>query len=586
MKLILAILVFMLVQATFGFISLKGDLLMSYRELVVNNQSVSRISVYSRVSNGFLQFSLSNNNATLDTDQRWLISNGKIFQYQTMSPPTFVNFTGLAFQTFWDVFRDTPSYSMLSQVYWNRASFSAAYPADFYMKVWINKRISTFDGKGVSDKDAEEVQILKISRNSTDLVIIGTTINEAQILHPAAMTFTIAFLIIMGITLFAFSSYQPLKSRGIIPVTSTIVNLAITIALGICFYALNMEQFTIASCYVSYILIGPMNQALIALSILQFLRYLTLLHMNDRKRFLVKTVSKDFDANFFFRAVKRSQNVFSQILVVGVIYLAYDIWMVIGTTPIVCFNSKLPTIFVGIMSGSLLFFLLCVLVYDLILSGTRCCNPKILWKEDGFWFRFEVYIVGSCVLIIFILHQIYSLVTAVASVNAIPDYILLILFRGALYFQQAIFPFIVTLITMVRQYQNTTPKHRDVLPRILEDQYGHDLLYAFCEAEFSVENIAALDEIARYKKSVALATAERIYAKFLNGTQSQLEVNVPQKACMAVKYKLEMRDVDVSLFKEIESGLMLNISDTFTRFMITSEFHTYTSTVNFFKELE
>lgn len=75
--------------------------------------------------------------------------------------------------------------------------------------------------------------------------------------------------------------------------------------------------------------------------------------------------------------------------------------------------------------------------------------------------------------------------------------------------------------------------------------------------------------------------ARQIYEMYMNGAKSQLEVNIPGSYCVKVKEKMETSQVVKTLFDDVENALIVNISDTYSRFIFTEEYNMISKEIAF-----
>lgn len=111
--------------------------------------------------------------------------------------------------------------------------------------------------------------------------------------------------------------------------------------------------------------------------------------------------------------------------------------------------------------------------------------------------------------------------------------------------------------------------------QVLNDPKMSEVLKKYTEKEFSQENYNALNDIQKIvgKKTSIENPAEFInqskefFDKYLNGESSPQEINIPSKFCNNFKKALDSNSISdvISAFNGINNGLMINISDTYSR---------------------
>jgi GrpB-like predicted nucleotidyltransferase (UPF0157 family) len=94
--------------------------------------------------------------------------------------------------------------------------------------------------------------------------------------------------------------------------------------------------------------------------------------------------------------------------------------------------------------------------------------------------------------------------------------------------------------------------------------------------EFSIENIESYKDILAYQQleSFSERKEKAIQMKeiYFNGMQSSLEVNVDGKNLRELNKKFEENSFESDLFDEIESKILENLSDTYSRMIISHDY--------------
>jgi hypothetical protein len=199
-----------------------------------------------------------------------------------------------------------------------------------------------------------------------------------------------------------------------------------------------------------------------------------------------------------------------------------------------------------------------------------------IWKIDVFWFRFEFYVFGTITLFFFILDFVLKLVLTVNYwwVPAITTSLFLV----SLWVMQTGFISVVTIYKMIAQRcVKNTDSDFETLQKLLHDAYGHELLLEYAMAEFSAENIAIWDDIQKFKASPSLGQAKAIFLSYLNGADSELEVNVSSQECHRVRTEVYDDIFSPDMFDIVESAVIANLSDTTSRFLLTGAYTQFTN---------
>jgi hypothetical protein len=124
---------------------------------------------------------------------------------------------------------------------------------------------------------------------------------------------------------------------------------------------------------------------------------------------------------------------------------------------------------------------------------------------------------------------------------------------------------------------------------LMKDEHGAPLFTKFVESEWSIENILCYQDIMKYPETPQKDRKEfvkRIIELYFNGTTSELEVNVPGKPKEALKQHFFKNEFNDNLFADIHSNLLINLYDSYSRFIVTKEFENLVKTNKFLKEQE
>jgi hypothetical protein len=122
------------------------------------------------------------------------------------------------------------------------------------------------------------------------------------------------------------------------------------------------------------------------------------------------------------------------------------------------------------------------------------------------------------------------------------------------------------------------------LQRIWSMEEGRVALIKYCEAEFSVENARAYDDLCKYKDvkdpEEKLKLANHIYNAYVGSSSSLLLVNSSQSCRSNITEKmLKLPNDNASaletLFDDFEVEVRSNLQDTFSRFMYSEQYAMY-----------
>jgi len=138
-----------------------------------------------------------------------------------------------------------------------------------------------------------------------------------------------------------------------------------------------------------------------------------------------------------------------------------------------------------------------------------------------------------------------------------------------LVFVIVILPLVLTIWELLRRI-GVKPSSTGVLDELLKNKQTEEMFIEFCQKEFSLENVVCYQEIQEWKKTKIDPMS--IYDKYLNGSQSVMEVNVQRKFCTEILNKIKKNEYDASLFDDIEKELKTNLYDNYGRFKNSSKY--------------
>jgi hypothetical protein len=105
--------------------------------------------------------------------------------------------------------------------------------------------------------------------------------------------------------------------------------------------------------------------------------------------------------------------------------------------------------------------------------------------------------------------------------------------------------------------------------------YGGRKLFAdFCNSEFSIENLSCYEDLLLFRDEQNFNKKkelfESIYYKYLNGSESELEVNIPGGTKSDLNNIFKSLDIIVDfddlVINKLIGDVKLNLIDTFSRF--------------------
>jgi hypothetical protein len=114
-----------------------------------------------------------------------------------------------------------------------------------------------------------------------------------------------------------------------------------------------------------------------------------------------------------------------------------------------------------------------------------------------------------------------------------------------------------------------------------ESPFGGRALFAdFCNTEFSIENLSCYEDLLLFREEQSFENRkemfEMIFYKYLNGSESELEVNISGGTKSDLNNILKSLETIVSfddlVINRLISEVKLNLIDTFSRFKQTKSY--------------
>jgi hypothetical protein len=123
--------------------------------------------------------------------------------------------------------------------------------------------------------------------------------------------------------------------------------------------------------------------------------------------------------------------------------------------------------------------------------------------------------------------------------------------------------------------------------KLLRDEDVYEILLAFAKEEWSAENVLCWGDISKYKKlknrEKKTEMAFHIHEIYLKGSTSPLEINIDTKTRETVFETMNSLNFEFhnELFDPISKALVVNLSDTYSRFILTTSYQNYVRNKSF-----
>eukprot|EP01080_Neovahlkampfia_damariscottae_P012043 gene12043-5439_t len=412
--------------------------------------------------------------------------------------------------------------------------------------------------------------------------------------HPAIFSFSLLVFISCTVLSLLFIKFTPLKVHGFIPFVSSLV-----LTLNMCSsFPHFIPQIYVSEkmlCYFYYIIRYPLNWAILSVVPLNLLRFSLLQYLNHQKLVFKKEIKKRWST----RVVEFLNKPFvlpSSVLIFYLVFVIISL-LIFATKKFSCNNAApgigdtIALIILGIIFMSSFVVLISVDVVSFTLHAIqklkkprvtkfeKICFPiyflKLLWKEDVFYFRIQIYFFGFCVVIpVLLVRQVLGIFVEASivikiillGIGSFVEYIFMFTYTGLFILLSMINAFKFILFPRRKDYQNRFEEH-------YQNQDLWDLFSNFCELEYSIENVKLYENIQIFLKEkdqhAKEEMAQKIDDKYLN-SDSLFEVNISSRT--KNEFRQNLNSIDDNLIENLLKDVTMNLSDTWNRFVITSDY--------------
>jgi hypothetical protein len=419
--------------------------------------------------------------------------------------------------------------------------------------------------------------------------------------HWASYWSGVVVYISIGLLFIIFKNDQPLKSRFIAPLISLFaltLNLFGEYLYGIISYESSTKFFCLITAFLNYTVI----QVGFTIPTLMIIRYSILLQFyiqkqnfikkwkqfkksgNDSSTDVTKAPKKKGITLIIVKCARLFKRIF-KLLSSHYIFLIIPVfWGIFFDTVLVVMfaiygfkcSSEIQTYIRFFHFGCLIIqagIIAILIVFDFILSlkNLVCCRWKnYFFIEDPYHYRIDMIVIFLIIplLVLWVFIPIPYLFKSI-TVDLICILGLAISGGNAL-----IISIVKKLIFFLRKKRSKTTSIS--IEEILKDENLLDKFIAFCESEWSTENIYFKLDIVDYKSSREQQKqkyAMKIKENYLISRISPLEVNLSSGALARTLGAIEKGNFDEKLFELAEQEVEVNLFDTVSRFIVSSEFN-------------
>eukprot|EP01080_Neovahlkampfia_damariscottae_P006039 gene6039-10040_t len=420
-------------------------------------------------------------------------------------------------------------------------------------------------------------------------------LDTLEFYHPAVYTVSLLILIIFSIFNLLILYFKPIRLYGFLPFICCFY-----LVLRLCLKSYLFSTFQFQSTFWAYFLDNLSESLVFTLYFILPLNLIRFIILIDLSRQRIKVSKKGEKLKWYFKILKLFNNPF--IIWLPFILIIHFILISIVTSLFV-FPQVIPQIsyLIGriiyliiliILSLIVILIYFCCFVFDIsstfykILYDLKIGNLKLnifslpfqilkfLWREDRFYFRLQYYILIPISFFVWILNVISretnrdSFVTALYGI--IWPYIFFISTSGVL--------IILTLFEMIRRLFRKKIKE-EKLDELFHDKTLSNLFLDFSESEFSSENVKCFFDIHHFYEIKDFEERKehlkKMKSMYFDGSNSELEVNLPGSQIKEFDEKFKSESFENEILEKIEMTVRINLSDTYSRFIISWEYHDY-----------
>eukprot|EP01080_Neovahlkampfia_damariscottae_P007988 gene7988-12453_t len=415
-------------------------------------------------------------------------------------------------------------------------------------------------------------------------------------------TFELFMIISMIILSIIVRNWQPFKSRGIVLTFALLVDL-VSIIFDSIPYIFSLEFSYLYETNILMTFIVPFKLSILLLIFINFLRMLLILYIQKN----IDSIHENKLPLIVIRLIR-----FLKLSTSGL--GASIIWII--SSIIGGLFYVLLILFFGTINPSygynvipLIIFQYFQVPYDIITIGISLVlilidffsnfkdffqNSRKFWiTNDPFRFRTQIFTLTFAVVIyfsrfFFILYQTSNIknqttLSCLSSEFRTLDIVLGTLSRIAIIFY---FSGFILFYTLFQKLYNTL-KFRgkridfqlDTIEEVFQNEEIFNIFYGFIKNEYSLENIFLYQDIKKYENLESINERKsfgmEIFMKYLNGQSSELEANVSGSVIKKVSDLISSNNFEVDLFDQVLICAKENLTDSYSRFIISEKFENY-----------
>lgn len=472
--------------------------------------------------------------------------------------------------------------TLRKDLYQEMGMLTLEFSLNFSMALGMNYTIMSLRDGPFTNFTILENTFLVIKRNrniSENCVILQPDLLETHHLAPVIIMMFLG-VVFLFLWLF-FKDFQPLASRGLAPPLN-ILSVYGVYSAQLFYFGLDLETRYYYSCYIKGILINALHQTTFLIILINFLRFFVIQFANQRKEEILNS-----------RYNEEAESVESLIYILDILTNPYFSVLVICSYTIILviisvlcgipfanqgrcsgYSYMISDIINGVLGLIIFGSLLLVQVFDCIytLYKTKGKIFDYFFVSDPFYFRLELLHLPFLA----IYYVLWEVVSFLFDEN---NYIIQMAFNSFYLYWIVLFQSLAIIILTIglaiyKYLKPNQPFTKDGLEKILSTSKTRPWFIEYSKNEWSIENVMAWDEIQKYVKEhrsqKRKAISEYIVKNFLT-RGGMFELNVNKSEVDEVLGKVKLKQYDDDLFDVILGTVMLNLSDTYSRFVLRDQ---------------
>lgn len=381
------------------------------------------------------------------------------------------------------------------------------------------------------------------------------------------------------ILMILLSRFQPLKSKGVVPFLTCILFANNLIRGYLSNFPLSVT-INVNFCYLESFVNTPSNLSIIILTVFNLNKFVVIQYFNYRKNLIYK--NGGLKMSWYVKLYKSLNSPLYYLIYFVIFFLLQCILQAIALSAVrfQC-NSFQNILAYGVIFLSVIFIIIVgfgLLVCDILLNLDKIkrCDVRKLWRSDPFFFRLEIYFVAM--ILTAPLYIVYTILLLLGSADNSIESILFSIVFLLLYVYLVGLPILTTIIKLISKIYYPT-ENKGELDRLLSSDDGLELISKACEMEYSIENLSCWKDIQDYNKEKTMDEKrrrfERIKVLYLNGSDSEMEINAPGELISKIHENAKMEKFDNDLLKELDFYVKRNLTDTFLRLSSRDEYKSF-----------